>query len=107
MYMDFDTVLSNDGVGGCMANKPSCTCSDVPSSNLGCGRSEQACNDCRARRHGTWGLTDHPLASVYSPLQAFEELHDKDVALSRGTIFVKLDLPFMGESVSKGGKCCG
>ena len=55
----------------------------------------------------TWGLAGHPLASVYAPLQEFEELYDLDTALKEGTVFSKLDLPFMGRRIDKGGKCCG
>ena len=54
-------------------------------------------------RH-TWGLENYPLASVYAPLQEFHELYDRDAALKHGTVFAELDLPFMGETVSKGGR---
>jgi hypothetical protein len=40
-------------------------------------------------------------------LQEFEELYDLDTALSEGTVFSKLNLPFMGRRIDKGGKCCG
>ncbi len=55
----------------------------------------------------TWGLKNYPLAMVYAPLQEFEGILDKECALSRGSLFEKLDLPFMGESVYKGGNCRG
>lgn len=48
-----------------------------------------------------------PLASVYAPVQAFHKLYDQDTALSRGTVFQELDLPFMGMSVTKGDSCRG
>lgn len=48
-----------------------------------------------------------PLASVYAPTQVFRKLYDRDTALSRGTIFQELDLPFMGITVKKGGNCRG
>ena len=51
----------------------------------------------------TWGLNDYPLASVYAPLQKFDKLYDEKTAHKKGTIFSELDLPFMGESVYKGG----
>lgn len=57
--------------------------------------------------HNQWGLIGYPLASVYAPLQEFENLYDRDTALVRGTIFSELDLPFMGKTVSKGGCCRG
>lgn len=66
----------------------------------GCSSS---CDDDR-----TWGLTGHPLASVYAPLQDFEEVYDLETALKQGTAFAKLDLPFTGDRrVSKGGSCRG
>lgn len=53
----------------------------------------------------TWGLTNYPLASVFAPLQPFRNLYDCQTAWNRGTVFSELDLPFMGETVSKGGSC--
>ena len=53
----------------------------------------------------SWGLHGYPLASVYSPLQSFEELYDLDSAHKQGTIFKKLDLDFQGRRIGKGGKC--
>lgn len=55
----------------------------------------------------SWGLVDYPLAMVYSPLQSFDKICDKQTALSRGTMFEALDLPFKGASVYKGGNCRG
>jgi hypothetical protein len=44
---------------------------------------------------------------VYSPLQKFDGVCDKQTALHRGTMFEALDLPFKGASVYKGGNCRG
>ena len=56
----------------------------------------------------SWGLSsDYPLASVYAPLQKFDNLYDLDTALDHGTAFIELDLPFMGDMRSKGGCCRG
>ena len=55
----------------------------------------------------SWGLENYPLASVYAPLQNFDDLYDKETAMEKGTVFAELDLPFMGESVYKGGGCRG
>ena len=52
-----------------------------------------------------WGLLDHPLAMVYAPYQFFREVYSPDVALSRGTMFAELDLPFEGDKKRMGG-CC-
>lgn len=37
-----------------------------------------------------------PLAMAYVPVQKWRNLYDCDVALSRGTMFSELDLPFLG-----------
>ena len=58
-----------------------------------------------AEKAGGWGLVAHPLAMVYSPLQEFHEIYTPDVALSRGTMFSELDLPFEGGNGKKGGFC--
>lgn len=62
----------------------------------------------RPEERKTWGLEGYPLASVYAPLQSFQNLYDADTALKNGTLFAELYLPFMGESVAnKGGNCRG
>jgi len=38
-----------------------------------------------------------PIAMVYTPEQEFENLYEADAALTRGTIFKQLDLPFLGK----------
>ncbi len=43
-----------------------------------------------------WGLKEHPLGIVYSPYQHFRQLYSPDTALTRGTVFSELDLPFEG-----------
>lgn len=52
-----------------------------------------------------WGLTDHPLAMVYSPYQLFRDVYSPDNALARGTLFAELDLPFEGDKKRNGGLC--
>jgi hypothetical protein len=48
------------------------------------------------------------LAGVYAPLQDFTELYSLEAALSAGTLFKQLDLPFTGGSCgTKGGGCRG
>lgn len=57
---------------------------------------------------GRWGILGYPLASVYAPLQSFEDVYDTDKAFERGTVFAELDLPFEGNKrISKGGNCRG
>ena len=46
--------------------------------------------------HSGWGIHDHPLAMVYSPVQKWRNIYDNESALVRGTIFEELDLPFLG-----------
>ena len=55
----------------------------------------------------TWGVREHPLSMVYSPVQEFDNLYELDTALKQGTLFAELDLPFMGRTVQKGGNCRG
>lgn len=67
---------------------------------------ENAC--CRPDSQPNLQLPDgFPLASVFAPMQKFRDLYDPDTALSRGTVFKELDLPFAGSSVMKGGFCRG
>ena len=57
----------------------------------------------------SWGLSGYPLASVYAPLQSFENIYDTETAIKRGTVFKELDLPFLGDKrvSGKGGTCRG
>ncbi len=41
-------------------------------------------------------LVGFPLAMVYSPYQAFEDLYEPEKALCQGTLFAQLDKPFYG-----------
>ncbi|MBE6547827.1 MAG: spore coat associated protein CotJA [Ruminococcaceae bacterium] len=43
---------------------------------------------------------------VYAPLQAFSGLYDEDTALSRGTLFSALDLPFEAHKCNGKDRCC-
>ena len=55
-----------------------------------------------------WGLKGYPLASVYAPMQEFDNLYELDKGFVAGTIFSELDLPFMGRSLkynSNSGGC--
>ena len=64
------------------------------------------CSSCHSGE--TWGLRgQYPLAMVYAPIQEFEDTYDVDTALDRGTLFKRLDLPFMGQTVTRGGDCRG
>ena len=109
MYKDDDTMTPRDrisdemlarilGGGNLQAPRRMPVDDDTPTPRQGNGM-----GGCEI--HSEWGLDGHPLASVYAPLQHFRNLYDRDTALSRGTIFTELDLPFMGQTVAKGG-CC-
>ena len=47
---------------------------------------------------------DVSLAMAYVPFQQWEGLYEPAVALNRGTLFQKLDLPFLGEEAVPRGK---
>lgn len=53
-----------------------------------------------------------PIAMAYVPWQEWQNVYDPKRALSRGTIFAELDLPFTGQPncegmKTKGGCSCG
>ena len=61
---------------------------------------EHACGCCVGYEGcgpDSWGLSEYPLAMVYTPCQAFRALYDTDTALNRGTLFTELDLPLGDE----------
>lgn len=60
--------------------------------NAGCAKSK-------------WAVYNNPLGSVYAPYQVWKNLYSEEKALSRGTMFEELDLPFEGANQQKGGKC--
>lgn len=55
-------------------------------------------NGCQSRCESNWGLSDHPLAMMYSPYQSWRNVYKNDTALERGTMFAELDLPFEGSN---------
>ena len=102
MYKDDDTLTPRDRIGDDLLRRML----DGTESRL----SEPILPDRHEMPHGNscsieiqWGLRDYPLASVYAPLQDFYKLYDRDTALKNGTLFSELNLPFMGESVKRGG----
>lgn len=44
-----------------------------------------------------------PIGMMYVPYQKWETPYDDDLALTRGTIFPCLDLPFIGKEAAKHG----
>lgn len=76
--------------------------SDIPPSELGGSAPTFAQkNSYSQNTTQSWGLKDHPLAMVYSPLQVFSNLYDEEKALAHGTLFSELDLPFEGYKCRK------
>ena len=103
MYKDDSTM------GGCndsllrMMIEGKGNCADSPRNS--CPLEKNDC-DCEEKSRMGWALTGYPLASVYAPLQVFDELYDLPTALKHGTVFAQLDLPFMGDRrIKKGGSC--
>ena len=115
-----------DGRESSRSNESCSGCRKAPRSNESCSerreapRSNESCSECceapRSNEHNfqtdngcngrSWGLEEYPLASVFAPLQNWRNIYDAETALSRGTIFKELDLPFLcGER--KGGNCRG
>ena len=39
------------------------------------------------------------LAMAYVPMQKFEDLYNPEVGFDRGTVFRRLDLPYLGEAL--------
>ena len=56
---------------------------------------------------GENGVHERALAMVYAPVQHWRNAYDPKTALSRGTLFRELDMPFHGKNMSKGGNCRG
>lgn len=52
-------------------------------------------------------LMNFPLGMVYSPIQEWRNAYDVDTALTRGTLFRELDMPWeVPAPTGKGGRCC-
>lgn len=102
MYKD-DNLMSREGCSEALLRMMLDGRGNTPSQR----QNKPSCEGDYPMERDSWGLVSYPLASVYAPLQEFAELYDLDMALEQGTIFQELDLPFMGQKVGKGGKCCG
>ena len=102
MYMDDDTLTPRDRISDNMLRR-------MLEESDGSARytPESGTRPSIPHANKSWGLESHPLAMVYAPLQAFRSLYDQETALQKGTLFTELDLPFMGQTVRKGGTCRG
>ena len=67
-----------------------------------CGGAQGDMHGCGVQESSAFGVHGGILAALYIPVQPFDDLYDEDTALSRGTMFRALDLPFVG---GKGGNC--
>ena len=106
MYREDDTMTPRDRISDNMLRRMLDDSQGNSCSNP--TRDERSGNATAERRRESWGLGEgYPLASVYAPLQTFRKLYDCEIALGKGTIFEELNLPFMGETVGKGGGCRG
>lgn len=78
-HADYATLRQNQGLRDCGCH------ADVPAANL----PPHAPNTPSC-------LNTYPLAMVYAPDQAFDQLYDCEQWLEKGTIFKALDFPFRG-----------
>ena len=62
--------------------------------------SDESCTDKCAMPIGEFPK-ETPLAMAYVPFQTWETPYDNETGLSRGTIFPRLDKPFIGEEAVK------
>lgn len=92
MYMDYESTPCCDNGERSLRMRGTCGCEGMTGKN------------CPANK---WGIKDYPLASLYAPVQCFKNLYEPEMALKNGTLFEELNLPFMGDSVYKGGCCRG
>ena len=69
-------------------------------------RRELPCDPDNAQ--GTHPMNHISLGMVYCPPQQWREVYDVETALSRGTMFRELDMPWeVPAPTGKGGRCCG
>lgn len=69
-------------------------------------RGTEKMNSSHSSSRTTWGLTSYPLASMYAPLQEWRNVYETELALSKGTMFRELELPFVCGN-KRGGSCNG
>lgn len=87
-----DTILE-----GLLLGNGSCSCMEN-----GCGVGNNDCGSQNTRCPSPRFSDNVHLAMVYSPDQEFEELYSPEDGLEAGTVFVKLDKPFGGRTISGG-----
>ena len=73
----------------------------------GCGCGEQGVIG-NSHPCGENGVEGRSLAMVYAPIQSWGNIYDPQTALTRGTLFRELDMPFFGDKkADRGGNCRG
>ena len=72
------------------------------------GQGQLSCNPDSPTVHDR-RLMNFPLGMMYSPYQEWRHIYDTETALSRGTLFHELDMPWEvpAPTIGKGGCCCG
>ena len=88
---------TNPGCGGTMPNRRNRCRSDAGN----CSMARQENGGCTDSCMTGGCLSGYPLAMVYMPDHDFDGLFDEEEALSHGTLFIPLELPFYP------GKCSG
>ncbi|MCI9359383.1 MAG: spore coat associated protein CotJA [Hungatella sp.] len=71
--------------------------------NTGCSCHSQKAGPAAASASSNQALASLPLAIATVPIQAWEPPYESCKALTCGTVFPSLNLPFY----AKGGGCCG
>ena len=101
MYKD-DNLIAREGCSEALLRMMTDGRGNLPLTDS--AKTKPSCDGSDRSRSASFGLYGYPLASVYAPLQSFEELYDLDTAHGRGTIFKELDLDFHGRRIDKGGR---
>ena len=72
------------------------------------GQGELSCNPDRPTTDN-YRLMNFPLGMVYAPYQQWRNAYDEEMALTRGTLFRELDMPWEVPAPimpGNGGRCC-
>ena len=72
MYLEDDTLTPRDRISDNMLRR---MLDDTDNCGGGCNGNGNTTKPTRS----SWGLKDHPLASVYAPLQVFRNLYDRSL----------------------------
>ena len=101
MYKD-DNFITRDGCSEALLRMMTDGRGNLPLAEG--AKQKPSCDGSDRSSSASFGLHGYPLASVYAPLQSFQELYDLDTAHKQGTIFKELDLDFNGRRLERGGR---